>query len=200
MATRRAARQPAVGTLRTQPEPRGAGHGPEHDIDPRELRGIFGRFATGITVVTAGRGEPRGMTANSFTSVSLSPPQVLVCVMRDASMHEVILEHHAFVVSVLSDRQERLARHFADSRRPRGAQEFASVDATPGPATGVPVLDGALAWFECELSAVYDGGDHSIFLGEVLNVGHGADEDALLFYAGAFRRLATHTDWREHVS
>ncbi|MER5757136.1 flavin reductase family protein [Streptomyces sp. NPDC002088] len=182
------------------PRPTRVGAPEGRDLDPGELRGIFGRFATGITVITAGRDEPRGMTANSFTSVSLSPPQVLVCVMRDASMHEVIREHHAFVVSVLSDRQERLARHFADSRRPRGAQEFETVDAIPGPQTGAPILGGSLAWFECDLAAVYDGGDHSIFLGEVLNLGHGPGEDALLFYDGAFRRLESHADWREHVS
>jgi flavin reductase (DIM6/NTAB) family NADH-FMN oxidoreductase RutF len=167
--------------------------------DPRELRRVFGRFATGITIVTAGDEDPRGMTANSFTSVSLDPPMVLICVLRDASMHETIQRHQAFAVSVLSNRQERVARHFANRHRPRGQAEFEDVDSIPGPRTGCPVLPEALAWFECSLSAVYDGGDHSIFLGEIVTLGHGTDEDALLFFAGAYRRLDAPTDWRDHI-
>lgn len=167
--------------------------------DPRELRRIFGRFATGITVVTAGGEEPRGMTANSFTSVSLDPPMILVCVLRDASMHETIMEQNGFGVSVLSNRQERVARYFASRDRPRGRGEFDAVEHIRGPQTGAPVLPDALAWFECSLAAVYDGGDHSIFLGEIVHVGRGPDEDALLFYAGAYRRLEAPSDWRDHI-
>ncbi|WP_327044160.1 flavin reductase family protein [Microbispora sp. NBC_01189] len=167
--------------------------------DLRELRRVFGRFATGITVVTAGREEPRGMTANSFTSVSLDPPMVLICVLRDAAMHETIQEHRAFAVSVLSDRQESVARYFADRDRPRGRAEFAAVDSVPAPRTGCRVLPEALAWFECSLAAVYGGGDHSIFLGEIVTFGHGSGEDALLFYGGAFRRLDAPADWRDHI-
>lgn len=167
--------------------------------DPRELRRIFGRFATGITVVTAGGDEPRGMTANSFTSVSLEPPMILVCVLRDASMHETIMEQQGFAVSVLSNRQERVARYFADRNRPRGQGEFDAVEHIRGARTGAPVLPDALAWFECSLAAVYEGGDHSIFLGEIVTVGRGPDEDALLFYAGAYRRLEAPSDWRDHI-
>jgi flavin reductase (DIM6/NTAB) family NADH-FMN oxidoreductase RutF len=177
----------------TAPNPAVSGY------EPRELRRVFGRFATGITVVTAGRDEPRGMTANSFTSVSLDPPMVLICVLRDASMHETIQRHQGFAVSFLSNRQERVARHFADRHRPRGRAEFEAVDSMPGPRTGCPVLPDALAWFECSLAAVYDGGDHSIFLGRIVSLGQGADEDALLFYAGAYRRLDAPTDWRDHI-
>jgi flavin reductase (DIM6/NTAB) family NADH-FMN oxidoreductase RutF len=154
-----------------------------------DLRAICGRFATGITVVTAGQDVPRGMTANSFTSVSLDPPLVLVCVLRTAVMHEAILGCESFAVSVLSAHQEKAARYFADRSRPRGDQEFAVVDSTPGPCTGAPILSGALAWLECRLAAVYDGGDHSIFLAEVLDLGRGVSDDALLFYGGGFHRL-----------
>ncbi|MET8864933.1 flavin reductase family protein [Nonomuraea sp. NPDC004580] len=168
-------------------------------FEPRELRRILGSFATGVTVVTAGGDEPRGMTANSFTSVSLNPPMVLVCVLRDAAMHEMILRHSAFAVSILSDRQEGVARHFADRHRPRGLAEFANVDCLAGPHTGCLVLPGALAWFECSLAAVYDGGDHSIFLGEIVNLERGSGEDALLFHAGAFQRIDTPADWRDHI-
>jgi flavin reductase (DIM6/NTAB) family NADH-FMN oxidoreductase RutF len=161
----------------------------------REMRGIFGRFATGITVVTAGREIPRGMTANSFTSVSLEPPLVLVCIQRNATMHETISEAGSFAVSVLAAHQERVARLFADRKRPRGKLEFDAVDAIPGPHTGAPVLSGALAWLECKLATTYDGGDHSIFLGEVETIGRGKTEDALLFYDGGFHRLESEALW-----
>lgn len=157
--------------------------------DRNELRGVFGSFATGITVVTAGRSAPRGMTANSFTSVSLDPPLILVCVLRTAAMHTVIEENGAFAVSVLSAHQEQVARHFADRSRPRGDREFDLVDSVPGRHTGAPIVTGTLAWIECKLAAVYDGGDHSIFLGSVLDLGRGASDDALLFYGGGFHRL-----------
>jgi flavin reductase (DIM6/NTAB) family NADH-FMN oxidoreductase RutF len=156
--------------------------------DPRELRRTLGRFATGITVVTAGREEPRGMTVNAFTSLSLDPPLVLVCVVCSATIHDLIRESGSFAVSVLGAHQEQVARLFADRTRVRGT-EFDEIDSIPGPSTGVPVLPGALAWLECRLAAVYDGGDHSIFIGEVLTLRRGETEDALLFYQGGFHRL-----------
>jgi flavin reductase (DIM6/NTAB) family NADH-FMN oxidoreductase RutF len=157
-----------------------------HDGDA--LRSVFGRFATGVTVVAAGREEPRGMTANSFTSVSIRPPLILVCVNRNASINQAVLESGSFAVSILSAHQEHVARYFADRTRPRGIAEFGSVDWSPAPSTGAPVLDGALAWLDCALAASYDGGDHVIFLGSVLDSGWGPDHDALLFFGGGFHR------------
>lgn len=157
--------------------------------DPRELRRCFGGFATGVTVVTAGRTIPHGMTANAFTSVSLDPPLILVCVLREAAMHAAILAEEAFAVSVLAAHQETVARYFADKSRPRGEHEFDVVDQTAGRFTGAPILTGAVSWLECKLAAVHDGGDHSVFVGEVLDFGRGAVRDALVFYGGAFRRL-----------
>ncbi|MFH9871718.1 flavin reductase family protein [Streptomyces lydicus] len=145
----------------------------------RELRGVLGFFATGITVMTAGRKQPKGMTANSFTSVSLAPP--------------LVLEEKAFAISVLSAAQEPLARRFADRGRPRGAREFEAVESEPGRHTGAPLVSGALAWLECALEAVHDGGDHSILPGAVLDAGRGPDSDALLFHGGKFHRLAPST-------
>lgn len=168
-------------------------------FDAREMRQIFGRFATGITVVTAGREIPRGMTANSFTSVSLDPPLVLVCIQRNISMHETIRACGSFAVSVLAAHQERVARLFADRKRPRGQGEFDAVNAIPGPHTGAPILSGALAWLECKLVTVYDGGDHSIFIGEVQALGRGNTEDALLFYDGGFHRLESSILWPSTV-
>jgi len=130
-----------------------------------ELRGVLGLFATGVGILTAISDGPCGMTANAFTSVSLEPPLVLVCVKQDAEIHRAIVESQSFVISVLGAHQEQIARYFADHGRPRGKDEFA-----------------VLRW-------VHDGGDHSIFLGSVLNIGRSGGRDALLFFGGGFHRL-----------
>lgn len=154
------------------------------------LRAAFGAFATGVTVVTTGRERPHGMTANSFTSVSLDPALALVCVLRSSALHAAVLESGEFAVSVLGDGQEQIARYFADSSRPRGEREFEPVAVRRGRCTGAPILLGALAWVECRLAGVYDGGDHSIFLGSVLEAGHEpGTEDALVYHRGAFGTL-----------
>jgi flavin reductase (DIM6/NTAB) family NADH-FMN oxidoreductase RutF len=157
--------------------------------DPKALRKALGAFATGVTVVTVGGATPHGMTANSFTSVSLAPPLILVCVGRDADMHRILGTTGHFGVSVLSGRQEGVARHFASTWRGLGAAEFDTVDWAPGPLTQVPLINGALASFECELWRSYDGGDHTIFLGRLLSMERQADDDALLFFGGRFRHL-----------
>jgi flavin reductase (DIM6/NTAB) family NADH-FMN oxidoreductase RutF len=151
-----------------------------------ELRSVLGRFATGVTVLTAGRHEPRAMTANSFTSVSLAPPLVLVCVARSAAVHAAVLAEGSFAVSVLAAGQQHLARRFADPGRPRGPREFDGVDTFRGPHTDVPLLAGALAWIECALTAVHDGGDHSILLGSVLGSAPGNPAEPLLYFRGGF--------------
>ncbi|MBM9508894.1 flavin reductase family protein [Actinacidiphila acididurans] len=151
------------------------------------FRTVLGQFATGVTVLTAGRRAPRGMTANSFTSVSLDPPLVLVCVARTASAHAAVLGEGAFAVSILSAGQSRPARHFADHHRAREGGEFDPVDTFPGPVTGAPLISGALAWLECSVAAVHDGGDHSIVVGSVLGLSHGTPGEPLLYFGGAFR-------------
>jgi flavin reductase (DIM6/NTAB) family NADH-FMN oxidoreductase RutF len=169
---------------------------PSLDIaDTKVLRRAFGTFATGVTVVTTGGASPHGMTANSFASVSLDPPLVLVCVDRDAIMHRTLVATGAFAVSVLAAHQETVARHFADRWRPLGAAQFDAVDWLPGRCTGAPMIDGAVAHFECELWRTYDGGDHTIFIGRLLSLAR-QSEDALLFVQGRFRRL----DTREEVA
>jgi flavin reductase (DIM6/NTAB) family NADH-FMN oxidoreductase RutF len=155
-------------------------------LDPGALRRAFGMFATGVTVVTVGGDSPHGMTANSFASVSLDPPLVLVCVGRTAVMHEVLTATGTFAVSVLAWHHEAVARWFADRRRPLGLDQFSAVDWLPGPHTGAPLIAGALAHFECTVMAAYDGGDHTIFLGGLLSAQRCADERALLFVDGAF--------------
>jgi flavin reductase len=143
------------------------------------LREVMSQFATGITVLTAGGVCGHGMTANAFTSVSLDPPLVLCCVARPARFHESVLCAGSFGVSFLA----------ADQRRPHGPVMFDAVDWVPGPHTGAPLMAGALAWLECRLDKVYDGGDHSIFLGKVLHSSRGPDRQALLFYGGGYHHV-----------
>jgi flavin reductase (DIM6/NTAB) family NADH-FMN oxidoreductase RutF len=149
------------------------------------LRDVMARFATGVTVITVGGQHSHGMTANAFTSVSLEPPMVLCCVVRTARMHDSIVSEGSFGVSVLGSDQESVARYFADRTRPRGLSQFDRVGWFAGQHTGVPLVAGSLAWLECELAEVYEGGDHSIFLGTVRDANYQAG-DALLFFGGKF--------------
>lgn len=154
---------------------------------PAVMREVMSNFATGITVLTAGGEHCHGMTANAFSSVSLKPPLVLCCVARTAQMHEAILRTRHFGVSVLSAEQEHLARYFASKNRPPGAAQFEQVEWFPARHSGAPLLAGSLAWLECELAEVYHGGDHSIFLGTVLDAARRSG-DALLFFGGGFHQ------------
>ncbi|MDP9866414.1 MULTISPECIES: flavin reductase family protein [Streptosporangium] len=163
--------------------------------DAKALRRAFGTFATGVTVVTTGGPIPHAMTANSFTSVSLDPPLVLVCVDRNAVMHRCLTSTEFFGVSVLADHQEAEARHFADRWRTLGAAQFDNVGCLPGELTGVPLMEGALARFECELWRTYDGGDHTIFIGKVLSMDQQPGRDGLLVFNGKFRQITP--DWSE---
>jgi len=154
---------------------------------PKVLRDVMSNFATGITVLTAAGDHCHGMTANAFSSVSLEPPMVLCCIARTAQMHEAILRTRHFGVSVLSAEQEHLARYFASKNRPRGMAQFDQVEWFPARRSGAPLLAGSLAWLECELAEVYHGGDHSIFLGTVLDAARRSG-DALLFFGGGFHQ------------
>ncbi|MGW4272022.1 flavin reductase family protein [Streptomyces seoulensis] len=162
--------------------------------DPARLRRALGAFATGVTVVTVGGAAPRGMTANSFTSVSLDPALVLLCVGNDAVMNRVLAEAGAFAVSVLGAGQEDVARHFADRSRPPGAAQFDAVDWLPGTACGAPLIAGAAAHFECARWRAYDGGDHTIHLGRVLALEELPGREPLVFHKGRFRHLAETED------
>lgn len=161
-----------------------------HDVvhEKASLRHVLGAFATGVTVVTAGRDLPHGMTANSFTSVSLDPPLVLVCVGRDALMHHVLSQQTTFAVSILAADQTEVARYFADKRRPVGQDQFDAVSWSPGAHSGAPLIDGALAHLECELEHRHDAGDHTIYVGRLVSVWRRPGDDALLFLNGRFLR------------
>jgi len=159
-------------------------------VDLRELRNAFGQYATGVTVVTA-RGEdgrPVGVTANSFSSLSLEPPLVLWALDRKASSLAAFQSADHFGVSVLSASQHHLSRLFATS----GADKFAGGVAHDGPA-GVPLLDGALAHFVCRSVRQLDAGDHVLVIGEVEHY-ETFDGEPLVFHSGAYRVATRHPE------
>lgn len=157
--------------------------------DKKALRRAFGTFTTGVTVVTTGGDVPHAMTANSFTSVSLDPPLVLVCVDHGAVMHGYLTSNDHFGVSILSAEQEREAMHFADRWRTLGVAQFDHVAWSPGPLTGTPLLDGSLARFECEVWRFYDGGDHTVFIGKIISMECRQGGEPLVVYEGKFREF-----------
>lgn len=147
-------------------------------------------FATGVTVVTTVLdGEPYGMTVSAFCSVSLDPLLVLVCIDRSASLHDPLQQSRRFAASFLNEDQAALSRHFARSDRPRGADGFQPTPYRAGE-TGCPILDDAIAFVDCELEAVYPGGDHSIFVGRVVAAGVRDGERPLLYWHSGYHRLA----------
>ena len=161
-------------------------------IDPVAFRGVAGRFATGVTVVTAyADDDHHAMTANSFTSVSLNPVLALVSIDRSSRFHDVVVRAGSFGVSVLAADQAAAASWFATRGRPHDVTQFADHPYRRGERTGVVLLDGALATLECRLFAVHQAGDHDLVLGEVLGVGlPRPDAEPLVFFAGTYRRLA----------
>jgi flavin reductase (DIM6/NTAB) family NADH-FMN oxidoreductase RutF len=154
-------------------------------IDPFQFRQLIGHFATGVTVLTltTPEGHPLGMTANSLSSVSLSPPLISVCVDREAEMHPVILQASEFVVNVLASDQEALARRFSDKHEDR----FDGVGYHLSP-EGLVLLDGALAHVVCAREATYPAGDHTIVLGHVVG-GTTHEGHPLLYYRGGYAAL-----------
>ncbi len=143
-----------------------------------------------MTVVTT-RGEEQhayGMTANAFSSLSLDPPLVLVCVRTGAEGSEHIDRNRVFAVNILAAEQEPLSRYFSSKDRPRGRDAFRDVAHTVA-ATGSPILDGVVGYLDCELSASHTAGDHEIFIGEVLTLGSNPGVAPLLFHGGAYRFL-----------
>ena len=154
-----------------------------------DFRNTLGVFATGVTVVTT-RGEehPYGMTANAFSSVSLDPPLILVCVKSFSEGADFIRENGVFAVNILAAEQEPLSRYFASKDRPRGRDAFGDV-AHKTVASGSPVLHGAVGYLDCNLNATHEAGDHVIFIGEVLALDFDHETAPLLFHAGGYRFL-----------
>jgi flavin reductase len=158
--------------------------------DPSALREAMGNFPTGVTVLTSGREEKaEGMTANAVISVSLDPLLMLVSVYREARIHPRIREENCYALNILAADQEGLSRLFASPERSSGISATHSMGGGYGK-TGAPLVQGAIAAIECELEAVYPGGDHDLFLGRVVAIHLGATDKApLVFYQGDYPAL-----------
>ena len=164
-------------------------------VDPVAFRRALGRFATGVTVITAltPDGAPAGCTVSAFCSVSMDPPLVLACIGRGRSMHRTLAEVTGFAVNILRSDQADLARCFARS----GADRFTGVATRPAP-DGVPLLDGTIASLRCERHELLEGGDHTIVLGRVVDL-HVDEGEPLLYSRGAFLDLPE-PDWQRALA
>jgi flavin reductase (DIM6/NTAB) family NADH-FMN oxidoreductase RutF len=155
----------------------------------KDFRSALGSFATGVTVVTTGKGgHGYGMTVNAFSSVSLDPPLVLVCAISGAAGSEEIDRNGCFAVNILAVDQEPLSGYFASRDRPRGRDAFRDVDHHIGQ-SGAPLINGVAAHLDCKLAESYTVGDHEIFIGEVLALQIDPDAEPLVFHGGRYRFL-----------
>ena len=158
-------------------------------IDPMLFRQIAGSFASGVTIITSGQeGGYHGMTASAFTSLSLNPPMVLVCVDRGARTLGVIESCGCFNVNILAQDQEDVSRSFAKRSEP-GEDGMRGVVYTLGK-LGAPLIKGALAAFECRVALRYDGGDHVIFIGAVEDGSLEDEVEPLLYFQGRYRAMS----------
>lgn len=157
-------------------------------IDSGLQRKIMGHFATGVTVVTTRVGEEMfGMTANAVTSLSLNPPLVLVCVDKRAAMLEYLRTSKCYAMNLLAEAQQDISTRFAM----KGPKEFSDLDWFAAE-TGSPVFRASLAYVDCRVVDIAAGGDHDIFIGEIIAGGLlNESEKPLLYYAGAYRAIAT---------
>lgn len=157
--------------------------------DPEQLRSAMRQWATGVAIVTATHnGISHGMTVSSFTSVSLTPPQVLISLAQNTRTHALVRESKFFGVSLLAQGQQDISDRFAgrmpdDQDRLAGLQTFTLE-------TGVPLLQGGLAHFDCRVIATFTSGTHTIFIGAVLAAQGQADADPLIYYNRQYRRIA----------
>lgn len=154
-------------------------------IDPRALRDAAGRFATGVTIVTTRdeSGTPVGLTANSFSSVSLDPPLVLWSLGRHSSSLAVFESCSHYAINVLAADQVGFSQRFAQS----GRDELSDIELSIG-AGGAPILPGCCAWFECRNEIRYPGGDHLILVG-LVEAFHRQEKLPLVFHRGRYREL-----------
>jgi flavin reductase (DIM6/NTAB) family NADH-FMN oxidoreductase RutF len=155
-------------------------------IEKSELRRVMGHFATGVTVITtfSNEGKIHGLTANAFTSVSLEPPLLLICVDKKAESYPSFEQSGVFTVNILADDQEDISRKFAITGTP---DKFEGISYRLG-ANKAPILNGSLGYIECKIAAVYEGGDHTIYLGEIQQA-ETRDGKPLLFYRGGYRAI-----------
>jgi flavin reductase (DIM6/NTAB) family NADH-FMN oxidoreductase RutF len=155
-------------------------------IDPRDFRRVIGLFATGVTVITTRIGDDvHGMTANAFTSLSLDPLLVIVCVDRRARLHPLIQQAGRFAINILHEGQEAISRNFAGQPQDTIA-DMLHFSTDEGP----PLILGCLASVRCDVHEVLDGGDHAIVIGRVTELIRGdVGAHPLIYFAGQYRRL-----------
>jgi 3-hydroxy-9,10-secoandrosta-1,3,5(10)-triene-9,17-dione monooxygenase reductase component len=161
--------------------------GPGEDgrsVDPDAFRDVVGRFATGVTIVTAADtdGRPGGFTCQAFMSLSTQPPRVLIAPGRESVTWRKISESRAFCVNILADSHEPVARRFAV----RDDRKFDGVDWAPSGVTGSPVLSAAAAWIDCSLTDVFDLGDHFIAVGLAREAVTAQHRTPLIYFRGGY--------------
>lgn len=156
-------------------------------IESSEFRRILGHWVSGVAVVATLKDDGKlcGLTANAVTSVSLNPPLILACVERSADTHDCIEKAGVFSINILDSDAERIARRFAAWEVDKKFEGLAFRTEE----TGAPILEDALAWLDCRVWAAHDGGDHTIFVGEVV-AGDAREGSPLLYYRGGYGRFA----------
>jgi flavin reductase (DIM6/NTAB) family NADH-FMN oxidoreductase RutF len=165
-----------------------------HTLTAADFRRAMGQFVTGVTIVTVEHHPPsrerqvRGMTANSFTSVSLKPPLILICVDECAKILPLLSQSRRFGVSVLTPEQEALSEYFASGEQSRERESRLGIRYF-WTESGIPVIENTLAQFGCRVAATHAAGDHTIFVGKVESASLRAGEP-LLFYRGKYRRVS----------
>lgn len=159
-------------------------------ISPDDFRRVLGHFASGVTIISTfdGDARPTGLTASAFTSVSLDPPLILVCVDHKSQSYPALRESGRFAVNILTQAQQELSKRFATSR----LDKFDGVAFRRGDDLDVPLIDGALAQIECTTVGAHDEGDHTIFVGRIERA-HVGGGDPLLYYRGRYDRLQGET-------
>ena len=156
-------------------------------IDSSQFRRIMSRFATGVTVVTTRSGqEVHGLTCNAFCSVSLNPCTVMVSVAKDARSWPLIDRSRLFAVNILSEDQTMISDRFAGRHRDKDDDRFEGIEWTTA-ATGAPILAGTQGYLDCRVAQAYDGGTHTLFLGEVVGLNLDDSRPPLVFYGSRYR-------------
>jgi len=155
-------------------------------ISKDEFKASLGRFASGVTVVTTkdASGKLHGLTVSAFCSVSLEPPLILVCVHKETGSYDAFEESKHFVVNILSAEQEQISNQFAS----RLEDKFKGISFQTG-IEDLPVLNGCLVNLECRLKDAYDGGDHTIFIGEI-HQARVSDGNPLTYFQGRYRQIS----------
>jgi len=156
-------------------------------IDTRALRNAFGCFATGVTVVTTkpDGADPIGITANSFSSVSLEPPLVLWCIDKGSDTFDIFMAADNYAINVLSADQQHLSNHYSQT----GGHQMLDAGWTTAQ-TGAPLIDGALAHFDCTIHARHEAGDHIIMVGHIRHFASVGEGKPLLYALGGYQTLA----------